>query len=463
MAHLTRRTFLAGSAGLALSGSVLAACGDREKGSVVIVGAGLAGLVAAYDLEALGWDVTVVEARDRVGGRVWTLRSPFEGGQYAEAGGEFIDANHTTMRELAAELDLDLVDLRNAEEEGDGKEGVLYFDGERVSEEEVDAELQPELERWDEAVGELGSEPELDRSSVADLLDEVDLDPAARTAVEHNQIRGEFTVEPDELSALFYSLSAPGGDELEENDVERFQVEGGNDQIPRGLTERLGDRVVLDAPATRVEQRRDGVRVTAGGERFDADYAVIASPLPPLAEVDFAPALPAALVSAIAELPYGSAAKTMLQYDQRFWSDAGLTGDTSTDLGISNTWDPTIAQDGERGILMCFTAADAGVRFGRLAEGERYTRAEEDIAEIYPEATERVAATGVVWQRERYTGGSYAAARPGQVTAFGDALRKPAGRLYFAGEHTDDFFGYMEGAARSGRRVARAIDARGTG
>ena len=147
------------------------------------------------------------------------------------------------------------------------------------------------------------------------------------------------------------------------------------------------------------------MRVTAGGERFDADYAVIAAPLPPLAEVDFAPALPAALASAIAELPYGSAAKTMLQYDQRFWSEAGLTGDTSTDLSIANTWDPTIAQEGEQGILMCFTPADAGVRFGRLAEGERFTQAEKDIAEIYPEATERVAAAGVVWQRESYTGG----------------------------------------------------------
>ena len=92
--------------------------------------------------------------------------------------------------------------------------------------------------------------------------------------------------------------------------------------------------MVLEAPATRVEQRRDGVRVTAGGERFDADYAVIAAPLPPLAEVDFAPALPAPLADAIAELPYGSAAKTMLQYDTRFWSEAGLTGDTSTDLSI---------------------------------------------------------------------------------------------------------------------------------
>ena len=195
---------------------------------------------------------------------MWTLRSPFEGGQYAEAGGEFIDANPPPCASCAAELDLDLVDLRNAEEEGDGKDGVVYFDGERGSEEELDAELQPELERWNEAVGELGSEPEVDRLSVADLLDEVDLDPAARAAVEHIQIRGEFTVEPDELSALFYSLSAPGGDEIEEDDVERFQVEGGNDQIPRGLTEGLGDRVVLGAPATRVEQR---ARRRAGDRR----------------------------------------------------------------------------------------------------------------------------------------------------------------------------------------------------
>ena len=207
----------------------------------MVVGAGLAGLVAASDLDSLGWDVTVVEARDRVGGRVWTLRSPFEGGQHAEAGGEFIDANHTTMRELASELDLDLADLRDAEEEGDGEDGVVYFDGERASEEEVDAELQPELERWDEAVAGLGSEPEagpLERGRPARR--DRPRPRGAQPPSSSIQIRGEFTVEPDELSALFYSLSAPGGDEIEEDDVERFQVEGGNDQIPRGLAEELG-------------------------------------------------------------------------------------------------------------------------------------------------------------------------------------------------------------------------------
>lgn len=439
---------------------------------MVVVGGGLAGLVAAWELDRLGWEVTVVEARDRVGGRVWTLRKPFDADQYAEAGGEFIDLTHRTMIGLARTLDLELADLREAEKEADGENGVAFFDGVRTPAEELDAEVEGELARWDEAIEErangidvadpAASTPELDRLSVADLLDEVDLDPLARTVIEREQIVDEYTVEPDALSALLLATTYAAAEDQAEDDAERFRVEGGNDQIPEGLAEELDGRISLGAPATRIEWRGDRVRVTAGGEVHEADHAVIAAPPPALREVEFVPSLPAPLPEAIDELAYGAGAKTMLQYATRFWSEEELTGDSLTDLPIGSTWDATVIDDEDPGILMCYSVADRGVELGDLALPERVSLAQKNVLEIYPEAGRPSATAGAVWQNERYTRGTYSAWAPGQVSAYWTALRRPVGRLYWAGEHTDSLTGYMEGAARSGRRAARAIDARGS-
>jgi len=475
---MTRRRFVAGSAGAAAIGLgvPLIGCGSdggggESRGRVVVVGAGLAGLTAAYELDRKGWDVTVVEARDRVGGRCRTFRGKFAERQVAEAGGEFIDANHKAVRSYADIFGLELEDLRATED--DDLSDAIYADGRlREWDRVVDDTVQAELDRLDEQVARYAGAIDvedpartgagLDTRSVGDLMDELDLDSDARLVAEA-ELRSEYAVEPDELSLLFHVvLTALAGD-VPEEDVERYRIKGGNDRLPRAFAERLRERLVLRAPVEAVHARRSRVRVIAGSEEVDADYCVIAVPMPVLRDVELRVGLPRAVRAAIGTLQYGDITKTALQYDSRFWVDDDWSGFTLTELPTQATWDATAGQDGESGILMTYSGATDARRLGALDPRERIAETVDQVAEMY-RGSKRDFARGqtIAWGKERFTRGSYSAWAPGQYTSFWPALRRPYGRVFFAGEHTDLYASYMEGAVRSGRRVADEVHARGS-
>jgi monoamine oxidase len=472
---------MAGGAAAALAlgaGVPLIGCGGdsggRGRGRVVVVGAGLAGLTAAYELDRKGWDVTVFEARDRVGGRCHTFRRELRDGQVAEAGGEFIDASHDAVRGYAKSFGLELDDLRAARAGQDALVDGIYVNGRlRAYDRVVDAGVQSELDRLDVQVQRYTdaidiADPArtgagLDTRSVGDLLDDLGLDPDAR-AVAEADLRGEYAVEPADLSLLFHVvLSAVTADEADE-DVERYRIRGGNDRLPGAFAERLRDSLVLKAPAVSIQSRRSRVRVVAGREKVDADYCVVAAPLPALRQVELDFDLPRSVRDAVASLQYGAITKTALQYDRRFWVDEGYSGDTLTDLPIQATWDATNAQPGAAGVLMTYSAGAEGARIGAADPEARIAAAVDQVDQVYAGAKsqdEFARGATIAWARERYSGGSYSAWAPGQYTRFWPALRRPYGRVWFAGEHTDLYASYMEGAVRSGRRVASEIDARG--
>jgi monoamine oxidase len=335
----------------------------------------------------------------------------------------------------------------------------------------VDAALQSELDRFDEQIARYAAAIDvadpartgagLDTRSVADVLDDLSLDPDARSLVEAN-LRGEYTVEPDKLSLLFHVVLSALTADAKDEDIERYRIRGGNDRLPEAFAERLRDSLALSSPVESIQARQSRVRVVAGSDKVDADFCVIATPLPVLREMELDVQLPRAVRDAIAALQYGDATKTALQYESRFWTDEDLNGDTISDLPIQATWDATGSQPGDAGVLMALSAGEVGKRVGAADPRARIAAAVEQVAEIYPRS-DRAFAEGatISWGRERFTRGTYSAWAPGQYTAFWPALRRPYGRVYFAGEHTDLHASYMEGAVRSGRRVAEAIEARG--
>ena len=477
---LTRRQIVAGAAGAALAlgaGVPILGCGSdgsgRGRGRVVVVGAGLAGLTAAFELDRKGWEVTVLEARDRVGGRCRTFRRELRLGQVAEAGGEFIDASHDAVRGYASSFGLDLDDLGEAE--GEDLSDAIYFEGRlRDRERVVDEDLQSELDRFDVQIERYAAAIDvadpartgagLDTRSVGDLLDELALDPDAR-AIAESELRAEYTVEPDRLSLLFHVvLSAINADQGDE-DVERYRIRGGNDRLPNAFADRLRESLVLRAPVESIQSRQSGVRVVAGREEVEADYCVIAMPLPALRRVRLDADLPRVVREAIARLQYGDVTKTALQYESPFWSRDGYTGDVLTDLPIQTTWDGTPADAAVGGVLMTYAAADEAKRLAAVAPERRIDDAADQVAEIFSDSGAEeafVRGATIAGGRERYTGGSYSAWAPGQYARYWPALRRAHGRIYFAGEHTDLYASYMEGAVRSGRRVASEIEARGT-
>ena len=465
---LTRRQLLiagAGAAAAAAGGAWLGAprsrAARRSRGRLVVVGAGMAGLAAATDARAAGWDVIVLEARDRVGGRVLTFRG-FAAGQVAEAGGEYLDSDHTVMRRYARRFGLRLDDVYAA---GSDKPACAFFGGRRTRAGVLDTpRVRRDVDRFYTALGRLSdrlapNDPvadgaALDRRSVADFLDSLGLSAAGRAAIERSVIRDDYTVEAADLSLLFLAQgdSLPGGQE------ERFRVRGGNDQIPAALARSLGSRVVLGAPVTAIARDATGVTVTAGGTTVRADACVLAAPLPALRAIAFSPALPARLADAVAHLQYGTGAKAALQYDTRIWRRQGFGGDLATDLPVTTAWEATDAQRGRPGVLLGYTMGAPGAAAAALSDADRIAADVADLERVYPgSAAEFASGQTRAWSDEPYTGGTYTAYAPGQVTAYWRVLRRPVGRIVLAGEHTSALTGYMEGAARSGRRAARLV------
>jgi monoamine oxidase len=409
---LTRREFLGAAAAVPFS------LRAKQK-HVVVVGAGLAGLTCARRLRQLGFRVTVLEARDRVGGRVLTFRE-FDGGRYAEAGAEFVSASHSQVRALLRTIGL--VDVRAPEPD-------IYRHSRRWRH---GAFAAADAARFSRQLASLKPAAVLDRRSAAWLMRDIDLSDRARFLATH-QLRDEYGVEPEYLSLLFL---------VQQSRARRpraFRIRGGADRLPLALARGLD--VALEEPASHVESRASGVSV----DGIDADFCVVTVPVPVLASMEFEPALPPVLEAAIELLAYGHGVKTALQYERRAPSAV------LSDLTFQTAWR-------DRRIVTAYTTGRSGLLLGSISRRTRPLLVADELDEIYP-GSRALYERGetVSWHTDGWSQGTAVAYAPGQVNRFQAAVRQPVGRLHFAGEHTDVFAGTMEGAIRSGRRVAEAI------
>lgn len=434
--------------------------------SALIIGAGLAGLSAAWHLHRAGWRTTVLEARDRVGGRVRTFRQGLARGHCAEAGAEFIESFHTRMVSLARTLGLTLTPV----DSGPGQDWLAFAGrlGPTAETALWGADIAAEMHTVRQAWADLGQRvpdptrphtaPEaagLDAQSAADWLNALPISPPTRALVQA-RLRAEFTVEPERLSLL--DLARWGAFYYADPRAEwqTFRVAGGNDQIPRALAAALPD-VRLNSPVHAIVQ--DGRRVQAHTphDTLAAEVAVLAVPLPAARAFTFQPPLPATHQAALHQLQYGVVTKVAVQCQAPVWEARGWNGNLSGDLPVSEVWNASANQPGAA-LLMAYTAGQPGERFSALNAEDRTAHTLADLERACPGLSAQVQATRTLaWRNEPYTQGAYAAYAPGQVTAFWETLRQPAGRLYFAGEHTADHQGYMEGAVESGERAAQAI------
>lgn len=439
--------------------------------TVTVIGAGLAGLSAAYDLHRAGWKVIVLEARDRVGGRVYSLRN-FSNGLVAEGGGEFIAEGHTRMLAYAHQFDLKLgrAGSWHGQDEDWG-----YFGGKagRMSDAGVwDVNLHDEAEKVWRALAEVGElvpnphEPQaarnakwIDQRSTADWIHSLDVHPLAKQDfIAH--IRSEYTCEPEQHSLLDLARNVSMYYATMEREV-NYRVVGGNDLIPRALARILPD-VRLRAPVTSIRLLPEEVTVTyQQGDMhhtISSDFAVLAVPLTTARLIEFNPPLPEAYQRMVHELSYGAVTKVLIEYRKRFWIEQGWNGHLATDSPIVLTWHATSHVEDEHGILTVYTGGRSGANLAALPDEERIRVAVAEIEKVFPGSSDLIeCTTTIAWPNEPYTRGSYAALAPGEVTAHWKTLFEPAGRLFFAGEHATDIQGFMEGAVESGQRVAKMI------
>jgi monoamine oxidase len=437
---------------------------DLAGTSVVVAGAGLAGLSAARELEKRGAAVTIVEARDRVGGRVWTLRNQFAARQHAEAGADLIEGEQQHILKLARELGLKPIRIlregfgfygpdarghRRAHTTLAGLAGV----GKLMAREIEDFKLAEE--RWDSAVA-----ARLARQSVAAWLDRTSAPRDLRAGM--RGFRGFFLADPEDLSLLplveqFADAGPPGKGTI-------FRIEGGNDRLATGLAKRLRGALILKTMVRRVVQHGDRVTVTIEGlgqphTELTAHYFVCALPASTARGVLFEPPLPDPQHDAIAHLRYGCATRLLLQFDRRFWRKSGRPMAFGTDLATGAIWDGSEGQPGPAAVLTFLAGGRASAALQEILrkEGERGVI---DRLAWLGTPGRLLAAQTVVWDHDPLARGGYAYFDPGFDPLWRAWLARPAGRIVFAGEHTSiKYQGYMNGAVETGLRAAAEIAA----
>lgn len=457
-----------------------AAAKGPQAPKVVIVGAGTAGLVCAYRLQEKGISARVIEASTRVGGRMFSLRNFFPDNQLTELGGEYIDSDHTTMQRLVKELGLTLNDLSGG---GSGSEHAFFFDGHMVPVDgtfidmfrpvarAIAVDLKPMKADSDddaEVSFDTAKAREIDALSISEWFEKRGIAGLA-TKILRAAYVGEYGLEIDQQSAL--NLLITMGDDTIDGEFhpfgesdERFHIAEGNDAVPTRLAERLTRPVEpgahLESIANNGSGFRLGVRRDGSTREETTDVVVVALPFTILRQLDLRVALPEPKRKAIKELGYGTNAKLIAGFSRRVWEEAHKTGYTFTDLPFQCCWETSRGQPGSHAILTNFAGGNLGLH---LDEGDIPTRAAEFVAQvekIYPGAAEGFTKKAIRqhWPTSPFVRGSYTCYKPGQYTTLAAHVATPVGNLFFAGEHTsEDFNGYMEGAAESGERAAKEV------
>jgi len=472
------RTAATITAGATLAPGFTQCCGKTQTPKVVIVGAGAAGLVCAYRLQQSGIKARVIEASTRVGGRMFSLRNFFPDNQLTELGGEYIDSNHKCLRSLAKELKLTLNDLYY----DNGPNGHTYFfEGKPIR---LDADfielfrpvakaIQTDIKQMKNGDYNTPYGQEIDRLSIAEWFEKRGI-TGVITSVLDAAYKGENGLELGEQSALNLLLTlkdeGPGADlRLFGESDERFHIVEGNDSVPTRVAQLLNREVELSTWLEAITSTGSGYSLALrGGKEVAADVVVLAIPFTTLRNVKMKVDLPASKQKAIQELGYGTNAKLIAGLSRRVWEetsvddkrfDVRLTGYTFTDLPFQCCWETSRGQPGTHAILTNFAGGNLGKNLDQGSLQERASTFISEVDRIYKGTQDAFTRQAVRqhWPSSPFVHGSYTCYKPGQYSALADHIAEPVGNIFFAGEHTSDFSGFMEGGVESGERVADEI------
>lgn len=439
-----------------------------------IVGGGLAGLTAALDLVKRGLDVVVLEARDRVGGRI--ENGVLEDGQYVELGGQWIGAGHDSVLDLVERYGLHTVGLPNKGNlvvrlRGQSLQVPSADEGPTLSPFEV-SDLGQGLLRLRRLAERLRDDPAW--SSANDAWLRQDLRRWIRTNLRTQGAQLRFL---EVYSAAFGPMSRDAtlveglhqvnsGPDLESmlasnGGLNQRRVEGGMFQVCRAMADDLGDVVRLGAVVDSIEHHeRSAVVVLADGERIEARNVI--STLPPrlATRMTYDPPMPQWRAETADKVAAGNVIKAFLVYEKPFWRELGLSGQSSADEGsVRVTFDTTTGED-ERGLLMgFFEGADAASLSKRSVTLRQRSFVDSVVRTFGEVAAHPIDYIERDWSAEPFTAGCHGAHfAPGVWTANGPVLAEPEGVLYWAGaEYAGRFNGYMEGAVRSGLDAAASV------
>jgi monoamine oxidase len=482
--RLSRRRLLHG--GLAAAGAVAAATFTRDGGGafaqqggrspILVVGAGIAGLTAAYRLRQAGVRADIIEATNRLGGRIRTIPKVAGTQIYAELGGEYIDTGHTNLISLATELGLRAVDLLDVQR-GLVKD-TFFLQGRRFSLEQLIADFAPLATKINADLEAVGDEISyLDFTEEAERLDNLSiaqyLDQADTSTIVRQLLRIAYTVEygrdPEEQSALnllFLIGSEPDSFELYGNSDERYQIDGGNSQIINRLAAQLSGSIEVGTVLEAITLLPDGryrVSLRSGQSAFDRTYerVLLTLPFSTLRDVRINVPLPQAKRRAIEQLGYGTNSRLVTGYRSRIWRELyRSTASVYSDLEFQTTSEATPFAPTPNGLISTLTGGRQGLSIGAGTPEDQAQRFLNQIERVFPGVRNLRSGKAVraYWPGERFFKGSYSCYLVGQWTQMYGVEGERVGNLYFAGEHTSlENQGYMEGGCETGQRAAFEI------
>ena len=440
---------------------------------VCVVGAGYAGLTAARRLAQAGKSVAVLEARDRVGGRIWTFHLP--DGSPVDRGGGWLASRHEAILKLASE-----VGASTYKTYVDGYH-LLIGDGRRrryrglVPNIRLDATLtivlaQMKLDRLAkrlpmDAPWAAARAGEWDSRSIGWFLERAGIRTAVGRDLFESAVRGLFCGDLDQVSFLnlLFLVRASGGFNTLVSITGGYQenlVAGGAGSIARRLADELGTAVRLNTPVLAIVQRPDHVVVDGGEVTVTARNVVVAIPPALILEIAFDPALPEDRSTLYRHSTAGPETKTLLVYDEPFWRADGFSGQSAGPKSVSEVTLDASPASGTPGVLASFTFGPIAERFDALDRDERRRLLVDAMVERFgPRAGSPSELIETPWWKEVWTRGcSMAHWAPGILTTYGPLLRLPFGRIHWAGTETATIsYGSIDGAVRSGERAAAEI------
>jgi len=421
----------------------------RRRKTCVIIGSGLAGLAAAFKLQNSGWEVTILEARNRVGGRVFSHSLPENKELICELGAEWVGESHERIKALCSDFNIPLQKhqfedhlLQNGKVSRPGTWGVSdqarsAFEKMIAGYEKLTALQKNKLDRtdWWRHLADIGFSR--DDLILRDLADSTDF--------------GESIRHVSAFAALAeYAESSP------KNEMD-YKMTGGNSRLVHEFAKRIGTaNIRTGIKVTEITQRAGIVTVRAGEETFRADACICTVPVPSLRKIKFDPPLPSAQRDAAQKLTYARIIKNSVLYDNRFWKDENfsMVSDTTSHYYFHSTQN----QPGKQGILTAYAIGDKADVLASQDDIRRtqiVTRDLIDFSWAAPNLARGIAS--YAWQRDEYTEGAYALYRPGQWFGIRPILARPHLKVLFAGEHIADWQGFMEGAIETGEAAAAIL------
>lgn len=450
----------------------------------IIIGGGLSGLSAARELAKAGKNYTVLEARDRVGGRVHNKKVGKNG--YTEVGAEFIGPTQNDVQALAKELNLKLFNTYN-------KGSDIFWDGKKAQkfasngifgaippEDPVSlaqlASLQSKLDNMASKikVGSPWKHPkakEWDSMSAHDWLEKEKASKTVYTIIEV-ALEEIFSAKASEMSLLYVvSYVAAGGDQKNKGTFERltltakgaqqWRVSGGTYLLATHLAQKLGNNIKLNSPVKSITKTHSGYAVQTKSNTTYSGKHVIVAMSPPMADtITFRPALPRNRKKLQQMMKMGKLGKGIAIYGKPFWRNKGLTGQAISMNGTTRATFDSTPEDKSFGAMMCFIQADAMTRYDHAPLDELKGALTSDLVHYYG-AQAKTPKSWVFnrWDDEEYSQGAPTAwAPPNTLSQYGTALRQPVGNIHFAGTESSDYWqGYMDGAIRAGKRAAAEV------